>query len=259
MAVIAIASSMNAPDFTAMAKKEGQETTVIHSFDDWQKKRKSIGGVILPGGTDVNPRLYGEDRNPLTQKPNGPRDKLESIITRSAIKHDIPLLGICRGHQLINIITGGTLYQDLTYGPGESVHPHLHDIQCNGKLREIIGRRLRVNSLHHQAIDRLGAGFSIVARAFDGNVEAIWNKDLRYCLGVQFHPEYMMESNFAKSIIKSFAAACVKTETDGKKVEAYTSVKPIPRVAPKWEQYTIDRLMSARELNDYVKSLKARR
>ena len=125
MAVIAIASRMNAADFTTMAKKEGQETTVIHSFADWQKKRKSIGGVILPGGTDVNPRLYGEDRNPLTQKPNGPRDKLESIITRSAIKHDIPLLGICRGHQLINIIAGGTLYQDLTYGPGESVHPHL--------------------------------------------------------------------------------------------------------------------------------------
>lgn len=154
----------------------------------------SCDGLLLPGGGDADPALYGqEDRGSNPPDPDRDRDELELFALFRAMNK--PILGICRGHQMINIALGGTLIQDL---PDER---HRHDKERDDDrihrvttthplLADLYGDSFVSNSSHHQAVDRLGEGLSITCVSDDGVVEGIVHESGRI-LGVQFHPERM--------------------------------------------------------------------
>jgi putative glutamine amidotransferase len=156
-----------------------------------------LDGLVLAGGEDVDPAVYGAERHPATGDPNVVRDRAELALLRCSIARDVPVLGICRGAQLLNIAYGGDLLQHLDAGV-EPV-PHLprpgefgrHAVRITGgRLRELAGDELdAVSSHHHQALGRLGDGLAVTAEAPDGVAEAIEDPALRFCLGVLWHPD----------------------------------------------------------------------
>ena len=155
----------------------------------------SCDGLILCGGGDLDSLLY-DQKNAGSAPPDPARDKAEMELFHAFFQAGKPILGICRGMQVINVALGGTLIQDLpphiapAHGGGDHdlVHPVL--TEADTFLREHYGPRLSVNSAHHQAVDRLGDGLRTAARAEDGVIEALF-LPCRPVLGVQFHPERM--------------------------------------------------------------------
>jgi putative glutamine amidotransferase len=160
-----------------------------------------IDGLLLIGGADLDPRLYGQEPSSALEESYPARDEFEIALTHMAIERGLPLLGICRGMQLLNVARGGTLLQELADENGVSTHRRIvgafegneHEIELDpGSLAErAIGESLHVGRCHHhQAIDRLGAGLRISGRAReDGVPEAIESADGSWVLGVQWHPE----------------------------------------------------------------------
>lgn len=157
-----------------------------------------IDGLIIAGGEDVDPELYGEARGEHTQPGDGLRDASELALLREATTAGVPVLGICRGHQLINVAFGGTLIQHLEESDEQELHFHGELDRSNREqqvviepgsvLHEIYGERTGVNSYHHQAVGTLGEGVRVTARAGDGIVEAIEVPEANV-VGVQWHPE----------------------------------------------------------------------
>jgi len=155
----------------------------------------SVDALVLCGGEDVEPRRYGAKPSPRLEKVNLRRDAWEYVLLDEAVKRRLPVIGICRGCQLINVYFGGTLWQDLpSERPGGVVHRGkdvLHDIQlaADSRLARSLGlNSSTVNTIHHQAVRDLAPGFRAVAFAPDGVVEAI-ESDALPIVGVQFHPE----------------------------------------------------------------------
>lgn len=167
-----------------------------------------VDGIVFTGGCDINPERYGEVNEGLSVDICDIRDQMELYLLRNAIDRQMPVLGICRGHQLINIHYGGTLYQDvMTQINTEIDHINLeeeadhiaHTVKADpsSRLRQWLGAdKFPVNSRHHQAIKRLGEGLKIAARSKDGIVEAIEHQrdDV---VGVQWHPEDLIERDAA--------------------------------------------------------------
>lgn len=160
-----------------------------------------IDGLIISGGQDVSPYNYGQEPSPLLGETFPERDTYEMLLLEEAKKRNLPILGICRGFQIINVAGGGTLYQDLSL-IGKSVLKHnqvskptlkthkIH-IEENSVISEIFGKETMVNSFHHQALDKVADDFKVVARASDGVVEAIQHKTYKFLVGVQWHPEML--------------------------------------------------------------------
>jgi putative glutamine amidotransferase len=160
-----------------------------------------LDGLLLPGGDDVAPELYGHERHPALGAVNDARDALELEVARRALADDLPILGICRGIQLLAVAAGGTLYQDipseieqyLGHDVREHGRDHLsHDLQieAGSRLAQVLGTTTtRVNSFHHQAVQQVPDGFQVSARAGDGVIEAIESHSHDFVLGVQCHPE----------------------------------------------------------------------
>ncbi|MFB9644733.1 gamma-glutamyl-gamma-aminobutyrate hydrolase family protein [Microbacterium terregens] len=157
-----------------------------------------LDGLILTGGLDVQPELYGAERHPRTDPPRPERDAWELSLFRGADERRIPVLAICRGLQLVNVARGGTLQQHLPeslgterYRVGGGVFASntvaVHD---GTALADIVGEGdLVVHSYHHQGVDRLGDGLVVTARTDDGLVQAVESTEAGYVLGVQWHPE----------------------------------------------------------------------
>ena len=155
----------------------------------------SVDVLLLCGGEDVEPSRYKMKPSPRLGKVNQPRDAWEFLVLDEAVKRRLPVIGICRGCQLINVYFGGTLWQDLpSERPSEIAHrgkDARHDIRiaAGSRLARILGvEGIQVNSSHHQAVKDLAPGFRAVAFAPDGVVEAIESETLPV-VGVQFHPE----------------------------------------------------------------------
>jgi putative glutamine amidotransferase len=160
-----------------------------------------MDGIFMAGGGDLNPACYGQDQYTKTNGLDHLRDETELTLLRWALEDGKPLLGVCRGSQIINVAAGGTLYQDVTdFVPNAMRHQYFpekprewvaHGVETvpGTKLSGILGRAARVNSFHHQAVDRIADGFRVAAMAPDGVVEAIENPDYDFCIGVQWHPE----------------------------------------------------------------------
>ncbi len=162
-----------------------------------------VDGLLLTGGTDLNPALYGQPPRPETEAPDDPRDAMESALLRQALDRDMPVLAICRGLQLLNVAHGGTLVQHL---PNTPKHER-RDTERRDPVHEVViapGSRLAgvleretaaVNSRHHQAVDRVGAGLSVAGRDEEGLVEALERSDKRFVVAVQWHPEDQASSD----------------------------------------------------------------
>lgn len=165
------------------------------SPEDGLKSLEGLDGLLLSGGSDVNPALYGEEPHPATDQPDDSRDRMEAGLLRQALDSDIPVLAICRGMQLFNVVHGGTLVQHVDSHERHQVKNSnpVHDVvaEPGSKIAGVLGDSpVSVNSRHHQAVGELGAGLVVTARdAEDGMIEAIERPDKRFAVAVQWHPE----------------------------------------------------------------------
>ncbi len=175
-------------------------------------------GLLLPGGADVNPEMYGESPTEKCGKPNALRDTAESEMFKEFIKTGKPVLAICRGFQLINVLQGGSLYQDIKAEQSckhsdflsRARHTHTVSLKENTRLYELFGSaEINVNSIHHQAVKVLGKGLKAVAVSPDGYTEAFEMENYGFCVGVQWHPEHMAKKSPAQQkIFDAFVGEC---------------------------------------------------
>ena len=177
----------------------GHVPVIIPDIDDpvrLRKVLKKIDILLLPGGVDVAPERYGELRSPQLGDVNMERDAFEYRILTEAVRLHKPILGICRGIQVLNVFLGGSLYQDLPseYPDTSVIHmdaPHRINIERNSRLYRVLGKeKVEVNSFHHQAVKRLAPGLRVSACSPDGSIEAV-ECDSLPIVGVQFHPELL--------------------------------------------------------------------
>jgi len=179
-----------------------------------------LDGVLLSGGVDVDPVLFGQAPHPKLGQVDRRRDDFELALTREALRRDMPILAICRGHQVLNVATGGTLIQDIpSIVTGAVEHDaggprwrrvHRVDVSPASRLREILGQdTMSVNSFHHQAVDRLGEGLVVSARSEDGIVEGLEAPASRFVLSVQWHPEsFWSRPDSFQPLFDAHAEAC---------------------------------------------------
>lgn len=181
---------------------------------------ETLDGLLLTGGPDVDPTSYKHERHPLTDSGDAPMEHAEAYLTRRALADGLPIFGICRGIQTLNVVAGGTLYQDIddelktpiTHPDGgrprdDLAHP-VH-IDAGTRLADAVGKtEIKVNSLHHQAVHDVAPGFAVTATAPDGLVEAIERPDLPFAVAVQWHPEelYRNDESWAR-LFRAFVEA----------------------------------------------------
>lgn len=157
----------------------------------------SVDGLMLTGGKDVDAALYGQEAHPENDAPRPDRDAWEIALVRAAIARDLPVLGICRGLQVLNVALGGTLIQHLPdvigsnrYSYGGAVFADNPVLTVAGtRTAELLGERLTVKSYHHQALDRVAEGLTVTAHGDDGIIQAVEIDGMSFGLAVQWHPE----------------------------------------------------------------------
>jgi gamma-glutamyl-gamma-aminobutyrate hydrolase PuuD len=179
-------------------------------------------GFIIPGGQDIDPSAYGQMPSPNLEEVSPQRDDMEYYLSPKIIAADKPLLGVCRGLQMVNVAMGGTLIQDLGttpfienpidhyQEPPYTTMVHTIDINPASLLARLSGgTHIEVNSIHHQSAFDIAEGFVVSAFASDGVVEAIEMPGMRFVLGVQWHPEYLWPTHKAQmELFRGFVAAC---------------------------------------------------
>ena len=187
---VALPFGTGTPEEKRGVYREALRALGIEPVDD-AGSLEGLDGLMLAGGNDVDPALYGEAAGPLTEEPDPDRDGRESALLRAAIERDMPVLAICRGLQLVNVVLGGTLIQHVE---GHSLRKlrdaHRVTIAAGSRLEGILGTRdYVVNSRHHQCAGRIAPGLVVTAAAPDGVVEALEWPERRFVLAVQWHPE----------------------------------------------------------------------
>jgi len=179
----------------------------------------SVQGLILSGGPDIHPRHYGEEPLAGLGEVDEALDRMELLAAGLAVERNLPLLGICRGIQVLNVALGGTLYQDIaTQAPDsichtpktdKAVNTHTVRIVAGSRLRQIIGKHeIWVNGKHHQSLKDLAPDLVLTARAKDGIVEAVELPGKRFIVGVQWHPEGTWRDDpFSRKLFSAFVQA----------------------------------------------------
>jgi gamma-glutamyl-gamma-aminobutyrate hydrolase PuuD len=156
-----------------------------------------LDALVLVGGGDIDPARYGQRPHAATSGVDPARDGSELALLRAALEVDLPVLAVCRGMQLLNVDLGGTLFQHVPDVVGSDAHQPARgcfaDVEvttdAGSAVAKILGERTTVRCSHHQAIDRLGDGLVVTARAADGLIEAVELPGARFVVGVQWHPE----------------------------------------------------------------------
>ena len=188
-----------------------------------------LDGLVLSGGGDLHPHTFGEEPHLKLGAVNSDRDRMELALAKAAIKRGIPIFAICRGHQVLNVALGGTLYQDI-YSQNENIYLHsqtaprheaTHFIQVseNSLLYKLLGKeKIAVNSFHHQAIKDVAPGVKVTGKANDGIIEAVEIENYPFCLSVQWHPEEMVDAGDedAQKLFAAFIEASKKVEVGSK-------------------------------------------
>ncbi|WGF90686.1 gamma-glutamyl-gamma-aminobutyrate hydrolase family protein [Marinivivus vitaminiproducens] len=204
--------------FEAIVKVGGLPIALPHEPEQAALYADMINGLVVTGGAfDVDPSLYGSDERHATVTTKDRRTAFELGMLEEALRRDMPVLGICGGQQLLNVALGGTLIQHIPDAlpdalPHEQPNPRTepgHDVEVKPGtlLHTIVGSaRLPVNSAHHQAADATGPDVVVSATASDGVIEAIEAPQRRFCLGVQWHPEYAISPGDGR-IFDAFVAA----------------------------------------------------
>ncbi len=181
----------------------------------------AYGGLLLTGGVDIDPAVYGEPRSERVTEVNRARDDFELALLRDALERDLPVLAICRGHQLLNVARGGTLLQHIEErdphrsrrGPDGTIESGWHEVVITpGTLlaTNLPGTSVRANSRHHQAVtaDRLAPGLQVAATTPDGIIEALVDPSQRWALSVQWHPERAEMGATCVPLFEAFVRAC---------------------------------------------------
>jgi putative glutamine amidotransferase len=210
-----------ATDYVRSVEKAGGIPMLLPFPDDIRTLFELVercDGVLITGGDDVAPFLYGEDVSHLSAHLEPVRDRQEDLLLRMLLDHSsVPLLGVCRGCQILNVAGGGTLYQDL---PSQGKHhtllnasrdsfAHRVRIEKGSLLEKIIGSdSILTNSYHHQAVKEVAPGFQATGTAADGVIEAVEKEGDRFVLGVQWHPEMTYSCEINQRIFRSFVQAC---------------------------------------------------
>lgn len=174
---------------------------------------RALDAVIISGGDDIDPRLYLPDA-PDTAPIDPQRDAFELETLKDVLQRDIPVLGICRGAQLLNVVLGGNLHTDLrririkTSNRRTPFARKTLKLDNNSQLAQILGcERTRINSLHHQAVAELGDGLRVAGRDLDDIVQAIEHPGRRFLIGVQWHPEYLPFHREQRALFQALTAA----------------------------------------------------
>jgi putative glutamine amidotransferase len=224
MPVIAIAPCSKLPDYEESVRRAGGEVRLLNpAVDSPAGVIGSVDGLLLTGGGDVRPDLYGAVAHPTFDPAEPGRDEYEMELVRLALEKDMPVFAICRGVQLLNVARGGTLIQDIPDEVGTTVEHRIkeprfaiaHDVWLTpGTLLERSMReRLEdadscaVNSRHHQAPKDLGEGLVASATSPDGVIEAVEDPGRRFCLGVQWHPENFYRTGEFRALFEAFVDA----------------------------------------------------
>jgi putative glutamine amidotransferase len=221
--VILVAGARRVDDYLESVRRAGADPLFLDtSVPGAATLSSNVAGLLITGGPDVDPRLYGATPDAHYEPAQDGRDAREIELSIRAIERDVPLLGICRGIQVLNVAAGGSLVQHIpTDVPRALAHQVrttpatvAHDVHllAGSTLAGLLGApdrpRVAVNSRHHQAVARVAAGFTITASSDDGVVEAIERAASRYCLGVQWHPENFWRSGAFDALFRSFVDAC---------------------------------------------------
>ena len=199
---------------------------MLHDMSLLEALLMRLDGIIFSGGVDIQPRYYQEEKQPWLKEVDERLDEMEMHLMRQALQKDMPILGICRGMQLLNVALGGTLYQDITTEfPGSMEHCRrelsrnalIHNVRIaeGSRMEQVLGtNEIWSNSLHHQAIKAPGKGVFISGRAEDGIAELLEVPNSRFVLGIQGHPEemYMTEPVYA-SLFQALVEACSSRST----------------------------------------------
>ena len=224
MPIIAIAQCTKLPDYEESVRRAGGEVRVLDRASDRPSAViASVNGVLLTGGGDVQPSLYGAAPHPTFDAAEPGRDDYEMELVRRAIDANMPVFAICRGVQVLNVARGGTLIQDIPDEVGTTVEHRVkeprfaiaHDVwlTSNSLLERTLRERLEdadtcaVNSRHHQAPKDVGEGLTVSATAPDGVIEALEDPSRRFCVGVQWHPENFWRTGEFRALFEAFVQA----------------------------------------------------
>jgi gamma-glutamyl-gamma-aminobutyrate hydrolase PuuD len=226
MPLIGITSCRKLEDYKQSILHVGGEVRIIDASMGIGDALTGIDGLLLTGGDDITPDRYGETPHPTVVEAEPGRDEFELALVRAARDRQLPIFGICRGIQVLNVAFGGTLVQDipsqihgaLTHAlkvPPNEPYTLAHEVwlEKGSLLSNLMGERLsdgdacEVNSRHHQAVKTVATGFKVTATAPDGVIEAIEDPATEFCLGVQWHPENFWRTGEFRSLFEGFLAA----------------------------------------------------
>jgi putative glutamine amidotransferase len=226
MTQIAVAPANHPNDYLESLRLAGAEPLLMNrESDSPHDVVRDVAGILLLGGSDVDPALYDEPPHATFDSSEPGRDAYEIELIRLAVEQDVPLFAICRGVQVLNVALGGTLIQDIpSQAPSTTRHTKIPDrpkaiiahevtVAEGSRLQTILGRQLTagatcgVNSRHHQAVKRAGRDLVVSAVAPDGIIEAVERPASRFCLGVQWHPENFWPTGEFLAMFRALLAA----------------------------------------------------
>jgi putative glutamine amidotransferase len=229
MPLIAISSCRKLEDYRQSILHAGGEVRIVDPSMPASDALAGADGLLLTGGGDVDPARYGESPHATLEEVDPARDEFEIALIAVARERDLPIFAICRGIQVLNVAEGGTLVQDIpSEMPGALKHsltvpPHppyelAHEVwvEKDSLLAKLMGERLvgsdtcDVNSRHHQAVKKVADRYRVTATAPDGVIEAIEDPAVRFCLGVQWHPENFWRTGEFRALYEGFLEAASK-------------------------------------------------
>ena len=210
----------------------------LESEEAMRRVYEMLDGILLTGGLDIHSKYYGQEPHPALDPSDVGLDRLETTILPWALDDDLPVLGICRGEQVLNVVMGGTLTQDIytqyptTIDHRESFKRKIRDflahdivIEENSRLRKLAGEsRVGVNTSHHQCIDQVAPGLVATAWAPDGIIEAVESQDHTFLLAVQCHPEELWRKNeWARRLFNAFVETAAETKRSLYRTATYST------------------------------------
>jgi putative glutamine amidotransferase len=220
MPTVAITPCKKPRDYAAAVRRAGATPRALTLDEPTDRVLEGVDGLLLTGGDDVDPAIYGEAPHPTYDVSEPGRDAFEIDLVRRALAADLPVLAICRGLQVLNVALGGTLVQDI---PSEPAAHLTHDVAATpttlahtvsvmpgSSLAALLGpdETRAVNSRHHQSVRALGQGLVVTASSPDGVIEAAEVPAARFCVGVQWHPENFHATGEFDRLFDGFVEAC---------------------------------------------------
>lgn len=220
---IGVTACEHLPDYLEAVRRAGGDPLVLEPRGEAARILDRLDGLMLTGGRDVDPSLFGEQPHGTATSAEPGRDEFEVALVREAVARDLPLLGICRGLQVLNVALGGTLIQDIPsmitgaepHDVGDTPITFAHEVWITkgSTLWRALEERLaddacRVNSRHHQAVRKPASGLEASATSPDGIIEGLERLASRFCVGVQWHPENFWRTGEFRPLFEAFIAAC---------------------------------------------------